>query len=92
MYDMVHSLTKTLRDSRPTYDDKGKAIAPKIELTKDAQYILESNIRKLVVKTGRYLDHCGIKPNKPLWHYDRKNPETHMSAPEFKYGHLVGKL
>lgn len=86
---MVHSLCQTLRDSRPTYDDRGRCFAPKIELTKDAQDIIETNIRKLLVKTSRYLDHCGIKPHKPLWHYDRKNPETHESASEFKYGHLV---
>ena len=89
MYDLVQELGATLRDSRPTYDDKDNYVSPKIELSKDAQVSLESKIRSLTLRSSRYLDQCGMKPNRPLWHYDRKNPETHISAPEFKYGHLV---
>lgn len=88
-YDFVQQLGTTLKDSRPTYDEDGNYFAPKLELSKEAQLVLEDKIRKLILKNNRYLDQCGMKPNKPLWHYDRKNPETHMSAPEFKYWHLV---
>ncbi len=90
MYDLVQELGATLRDSRPTYDENDNYVSPKIELSKDAQILLESRIRSLTLRSSRYLDQCGVRPNRPLWHYDRKNPETHISAPEFKYGHLVG--
>ena len=73
----------------PTYDEEGEYIAPKKELRKDAQDELQSQIKSLIGLSNRYLDHCGMKPRKPLWHYDRKNPETQVSSPEFKYGHLM---
>lgn len=89
MYDKVHTLGRMLRDSRPTYDDAGNYYAPKTALSKDAQLELESQIKSCVQRSNRYLDQCGMRPRKPLWHYDHKNPETHISAPEFKFGHLM---
>lgn len=89
MYDFVHELGRALRDARPTYDDLGNYYAPKIEMSTADQQTLESKIKSLTQRSSKYLDQCGVRPNKPLWNYDRKNPETHISAPEFKYGHLV---
>lgn len=89
IYDRVNELGKMLRDSRPTYTELGSYIAPVIELSKDLQTKIESDIKTLTQKSSKYLDQCGIRPDKPLWHYDHKNPETHASAPEFKYGHLL---
>jgi hypothetical protein len=91
-YDKVHVLGRMLRDSHPTYTEEGNYIAPVTELSKDAQLALESEIKSLTQRSSKYLDQCGLRPSKPLWHYDRKNPETHMSAPEFKYGHLLGAV
>jgi len=89
IYDKVHGLGRMLRDSRPTYDDAGNYYAPKTELSKDAQIELEFQIKTWMERNTRYLNQCGMKPKRPLWHYDRKNPETHASAKEFKYGHLM---
>lgn len=89
MYDMVQELGRTLRDSQPTYTDNGGYIAPKTELSKDAQSILENKIKSLSQKSGHYMDQCGMRMPKPLWHYDRKNPETWISDPSFKFGHLL---
>jgi hypothetical protein len=92
IYDLVNELGRTLRDSQPTYTDDGSYIAPKINLTKDAQLNLEDKIKSLTQKSCTYMDQCGLKMPRPLWHYDRKNPETHASAPEFLYGHLLGDV
>lgn len=89
MYDTVQSLGAMLRDSRPTYEENGDYIAPKVPLNKDAQNILEDKIRLLTIKSTRYLDVTGMKPRKPLWAYERNSPSTHMSHPDFKYGHLL---
>ncbi len=89
MYDKVHALGKMLKDSKPSSTDDGSYIPPALKLSKDDQNNLENEIRSLTIRSSRYLDQCSMKPNRPLWHYDHKNPETHMSAPEFKYGHLV---
>lgn len=89
IYDKVHGLGRMLRDSRPTYDEHGNYYAPKAALSKDAQTELEFQIKNWIEKSNRYLNQCGMKPKRPLWHYDRKNPETHASAPEFKYGDLM---
>lgn len=90
VYDKVHALGKMLRDSRPTYTESGSYIAPVMELSRDTQASLESEIRSLTQRSSKYLDQCGMKPDKPLGHYDRKNPETWASDPSFKYGHLLG--
>lgn len=92
IYNRVHALGKMLADSKPTHDDLGNYIAPVAALGKDTQMNLEFEIRELTQRSNRYLDQCGLKMPKPLWHYDRKNPETHISAPEFKYGHLLGEV
>ncbi len=89
MYDKVNSLGAMLQDSRPTYMDNGDYIAPLTELSKDAQLGLEDEIKSLTLRTSRYLDQCAMKPRKPLWHYDRKNNETHASKADFIYGHLI---
>lgn len=89
MYFAVHKLGRMLNDSRPTYTPSGAYIAPLTELSKGSQDLLDNEIKVLMQKSSKYLDQCGIKPKKPLWHYDRKNPETHASAPEFKYKHLL---
>ncbi len=88
-YDAIHILGKALRDSRPTYTDIGDYIYPVAPLSPQVQDELESDIKTLSQRCNRYLDQCHMRMPKPLWHYDRKNPETHASAPEFKYGHLV---
>jgi hypothetical protein len=89
MYDKVHDLGNTLKNSRPTRTDSGKLIAPRIELSKGAQAELETQINNWIEKVKRYLDHCNMRPRKVLWHYDRKNPETWASSPQFKYTHLM---
>ncbi len=89
MYDLIQQLGQTLRDSRPTYDENEQYVAPTVELSKDAQTVLENKINLLIKRISKYLDQCGLKPEKPLWHYDRKNPETHASERDFKYGHLL---
>ncbi len=89
MYDKVQELGILLRDSQPTYDDIGNYFAPKSLLSKDTQSGLEVRIKSLCQRSNKYLDQCGMRMPKPLWHYDRKNPETHKSAPQFKYAHLI---
>lgn len=91
MYQLVQSLGKTLQDGRPTYTEKGSYIRPLNELSKAAQDILEKEIKANLLKCNKYLDQCGMSVPKSLWHYDPKNPETHASAPEFKYAHLESK-
>ena len=88
-YYLVNELGSTLRDARPTYTDDGDYIAPKIEMSREDQATLESKIASLCQRSGKYLDQCGLRMPRPLWVYDRKNPETHASAPEFKYRHLM---
>lgn len=89
MYDKVHALGKMLRDSRPTYTDKGDYIAPATELSKSCQSELESQIQSLMQRSNKYLDQCGLRMPKPLWHYDRKDPKTWPWHESFKYGHLL---
>ncbi len=91
MYDKIHGLGSMLRDSRPTYTDEGDYIAPRAALSHDAQKELEFQIKTWVERSNRYLNQCGMKMPKPLWYYDRKNPETWVSDPSFKYGHLLEK-
>lgn len=88
-YDLVQQLGKTLGDSRPSYDDSGKTIPAVLELSLEAQHALEDKIKSLLQKSSKYLDQCGMRPNKPLWHYDRKDPKTWASHESFKYGHLL---
>lgn len=89
MYDSVHELGRKLNDSRPHYDELGNCFAPKIELSKEAQNNLESQLISLAQLGSKYLDQCGMRMPKPLWRYERKKPETHWSDPQFKYAHLV---
>ncbi len=91
MYDKVHGLGIMLRDSRPTYDEHGNYYAPKTALSKDAQIELEFQIKNWTEKSNHYLNHCGLRAKKPLWHYDRRNPETWISDPSFNYSHLLEK-
>ena len=89
IYDTVHELGRTLRDSRVTYDDLDRAIAPKINLSPEVQSSIESNIKSLTQRSSKYLDQCGMRPNKPLWHYDRKDCKTWRSHESFKFSHLL---
>lgn len=89
LYDLVHENGRTLADSRPTYDYKMNYYPPKSPLTKDEQWMLETKIKTLTQRSNNYLDQCGKKMRKPLWHYDKKNLETHASSIHFKYHHLV---
>ena len=89
MYDLVQELGQTLHDSRPTYTELGDYIAPKITLPREHQAMLEDEIHSTMQRCNSYLDRCGMRIPKPLWVYDRKNPETHASAQEFKYRHLM---
>ncbi len=91
MYDKAHGLGKILRDSFPTYDNEGKYYPPKTILSRIEQKDLEFDIKTLVQRSSQYLKQCNMKMPKPLWNYDRKNPETHASALEFKFGHLLEK-
>lgn len=88
-YDLVQMLSRTLQDGRSSYTEHGKLVPPLIHLSRVEQKVIEKKIKLLLHNTSKYLDHCGLKPKKPLWHYDIKNPETHASAKEFKYGHLL---
>lgn len=88
-YNKVHTLGRMLRASRPTFDDEGDYIAPETYLSKSAQGNIEFEIRTLMQRNNRYMDQCGLRMPKPLWHYERDNPKTHMSSREFQYGHLV---
>lgn len=90
-YDLVHELGRTLRDSRPTTDGYGNVFPPKIALRKKAQNALDHNITTLLQRSAAYLDHAGIRMPKPLWYYDKENPETHQSSREFLYGHMLGE-
>lgn len=92
VYDLVHELGARLRDSRPTYDERLNYYPPKIHLDKGEQDMLETRIKTLMQRNSKYLDQCGMKMRKPLWYYDRKNPETWASDPAFEYGHLVGDV
>ncbi len=89
IYDRVQMLGKMLCDSRPTYTENDRYIAPLTELSKEAQTALESDIKTLTQRSSKYLDQCGMRPRIALWHYDRMNPETHASAPEFKFRALI---
>ncbi len=89
MYDQVQELGKILRNSRPTYTEEGKPISPVNHLSEAAQEALESEIATIMKRTSKYLDQCGMRAKKPLWVYDKSNPETHISSLEFKFGHLI---
>lgn len=89
MYNTIQELGATLKDSMPTYDKAGNAFPPKLEITKDAQQVLEAKIKSLTLRCSRYLDHCGMKMPKPLWYYDKSDAKTHFSHNSFKYGHLL---
>ena len=89
IYNKVHALGKMLRDSRPTYDALENYIEPKYPLTREYQAKLESDIKTLTERSNRYLDQCGLRMPKPLWHYDNKDPGSWISDPKFRYGHLV---
>lgn len=91
IYFKVNELGKTLRDSRPTYTENGNYIAPVAALNSEWQAWAESEIKSLTQRSGKYLDQCGLKMPRPLWHYDRKSPETWISDPSFKFGHLLEK-
>ena len=88
-YDRVNELGKKLRDSRPTYDDEGRFIYPVAPLSKEEQFQLEDQIASLTKRSGKYLDQCGLKMPRPLWHYDRKDCKTWRSHESFKYEHLL---
>lgn len=90
-YKKVHALGKKLHDSNPTYDSIGNYIAPKYALSKSVQMDLQSDITSLIKRSNKYMDQCGLRMPKPLWYYDRKNPETHASSEQFIYGHLITK-
>ncbi len=89
IYFKVNELGKMLRDSRPTYTENGSYVAPVTALNKEWQCWAESEIKSMTQRSGMYLDQCGLRMPRPLWHYDRKNPETWISDPSFQYGHLV---
>ena len=89
IYDKVQELGEVLKDSLPGHDNKGNTFPPKTVLTEGAQSILQSEIKVLIKESETYLDKCGKKKSKPLWYYDRKNPETHASSANFKYKNLI---
>lgn len=89
MYDLVLQLGQTLRDSRPTCDDRNNYYPPLINLSKDNQDILEKKIMDLTKRISKYLDGCGMRMPKPLWQYERSNPDSHISSSQFKYADLV---
>jgi hypothetical protein len=88
-YDKIHSLSRILHDSRPTYTEIGSYIAPVSPLTKSEQLALESEIKTLSQKCNRYLDQTGHRMPRPLWHYDKKDSGTWASHKDFRFGHLV---
>ncbi len=90
MYDRIKDLGQQLRDASPTYDEEDNYIYPKVYLTTEQKNVLESKIKSLTQRNSKYLDQCDLHMPRPLWKYDYKNPETHLSSPEFKYGHLIG--
>lgn len=89
LYDLVHEHGRILADARPTYDRKLNYNPPKSPRTKDEEWMLEVKIKTLTQRSNTYLDQCGMKMKKPLWHYDRHNKETHKSSPDFRYAHLL---
>jgi len=89
-YDTVHDLGSQLKASQRTFDYDGKIIPAIHPLKKREQKAIEFNIRGLIQRSSGYLNHCGMPMPKPLWRYDKDDPTTHASSPEFKYQHLVG--
>lgn len=91
MYDNVHILGKMLKDSRPGYDEEGNPAMPKTNLSKSAQDGIETDIRGIIERSKYYLNQCGLRIPKPLWKYNREDPTTQASSPEFQYQHLITK-
>lgn len=89
LYVKVHYLGKILRASRATYTQTGLKIAALHELSSKDEHHLQWELNNTLKQSSKYLKHCGITMSQPLWHYERTNPETHASSPEFKYSHLT---
>jgi len=89
IYDKVHQLGRMLQDSHPTHDADGNYHEPKIPLGKLAQIELEIKIDAWLERNTCYLNLCDKKPAKPLWKYDRNDPQTHASSKDFKYTYLM---
>ena len=88
MYDLAQELGTQLKNSRPTYDDCLNYYPPVHPLPKIQQHALEDRIQTIMTNNNQYLDECGMKMPKPLWVYNRLNPETHLSSKQFKYEHM----
>ena len=88
-YDQIHNLGKMLNDSYPSMDEHRNYVAPTVNLRKDAQLNLEKEIKEWIDRCSKYLDSCGLRPEKPLWKFNIKDPTTHISSPDFAYKHLL---
>lgn len=89
MYDKIHQLGHTLRDSRPTCNEYGESIPAVASLYPWERAMIETEIKSIINKCSQYLDATGNRLPKPLWYYDRKDKQTCASHESFKYGHLL---
>ena len=89
LYKRVQEAGKLLQESRPSYDEFENYVAPKKQLSKDAQLDLEMEIKILLNRSARYLDECGMAMQKPLWIYDKYDTKTHRSNENFRYEYLI---
>lgn len=86
-YDEIHRIGKMLKESRT--DQYGNP--PINPLTHNEQKDLEAEIKFISLRSSNYLDATFMKPNEPLWRFDRYDERTWMSSPKFAFAHLVKK-
>lgn len=84
-YDQINILGLYLKDSQ--YDAEGNP--PKFKITLQERERVEKEISDLMKLNDAYLDKCCMKPNEPLWTYDKNNEHTWASSEKFLFGHLL---
>ncbi len=76
---------KKIGDYLDQYRDKDRYI--ELDRRECDDKILQ--ITTILKKCSSYMDKTRMKMPKPLWTYDIKDTETHLSSPDFAYGHLI---
>ena len=63
------------------------------QIIENTKYLRDSikqlEIKEWIDRCSKYLDSCGLRPEKPLWKFNIKDPTTHISSPDFAYKHLL---
>lgn len=88
-YDLVHSLGKKLKDSRPTIGENMQIIDAVNPLGIEEETRLEKKIQTHLDNLRIYMDHTRMNLRPGLWVYNKDDPTTWASHGTFKYGHLI---